>query len=645
MGDDEQRAITDELVRAFNRLSQGDFSVRLPRTYTRDTEDLLVYFVNLVAQQLGELTEARERQHRELEERIAQLGQLFVELASGDFSVRAPRDDSGDPMDVLAFLFNSTAEEIGGAFREVDEQRALLEAVFESMPEGVLVVGRDGLIEGGNRVLSVLLERDSSELIGLNPLDLVHSSDRPLLERALEEGIAKPLRDLQLRAITPKGEAIVLTLNASPRFDVDGASDGVVAVLRDEREMREMRARLQMSDRLATVGTIAAGVAHEVNNPLAFVLANLDFVQEELDVLYRGSTLSVEDIEEIKRALEASRGGADRVRQIVQELKAFSRAEPENISAVELHKLADSALAFVRNEARHHARLIKELAPTPSVHANEGRLLQVVINLVQNAAQAIPLGNVAHHAITVRTGTTDGGDAFLEVADTGCGIEPAKMQRIFDAFYTTKPVGVGTGLGLSIVDRIVHDAEGRIDVESEVGVGTQFRVTLPAARGSVPSPTHQRVVHSFPPPAIRTRVLVVDDEEEIGHVARRLLARDHEVVVVSNGFAALAEIDVHTYDVILCDLLMPQMTGMQVYEALESSDPELRERVIFMSGASDHAQVISFIERCQNSFVAKPFDASTLRGAIRETLGRASDLPTGTVARASSSRAPSSDFD
>ena len=627
MSDESAQALTDQLVRAFVRLSQGDFSVRLERTFARDTEDLLIFFVNLIAEQLGDLTVARERQHRELEERVAQLGGHFVELAAGDFDVRAPRDDSGDPMDVLAFLFNSMAEEVGGAFREVEGQRSLLEVVFESMQQGILLISQAGLIEGSNRVMAELFDRPVEVLIGVNPLDLVHPGEREMLAAAFRSGLANPIRDLPLRVLRPSGEDILLTLNASARLDVLGQFDGAVAVVRDEREVHEMRARLQMSDRLATMGTVAAGVAHEINNPLAFVLANLDFALEELDTLKQGGALSQEDLEEVLRALDATRGGAQRVRQIVQELKAFSRSDHEDVSTIALDKLVDSAIGFVRNEARHHARLVKELSPTPPVHANEGRLLQVVINLVQNAAHAIPLGDVENQRIAIRTGRTDSGDAFLEVTDTGCGIDPTKLQRIFEAFYTTKPAGVGTGLGLSIVERIVREAGGSIEVDSQIGAGTRFRVILPAASGSSPSPTRARVVHSFPPPAARTRLLIVDDEVEIGRAAERILNIDHDVTVVTSGFEALAEIDVRRYDVVLCDLLMPQLTGMQLFEALGRTHPELRDRMILMSGAPEHAAVRPFLEEVPNTFVAKPFDAATLRRAIRETLGRMSMTP------------------
>jgi signal transduction histidine kinase len=252
-------------------------------------------------------------------------------------------------------------------------------------------------------------------------------------------------------------------------------------------QLEEANAQLLFADRLATVGQLAASVGHEINNPLAFILSNLSYVREELERL-PGVTNSLAR-EEMLEALSEAREGAERVRLLVQDLKMLSRADDVESGPVDMGAVLRSASKMAAHEIRHRARLVVESDGVPPVHGNGARLCQVFLNLLINAAHAITPGQVARNEIRLVARAGPDSRVTVEVSDTGCGISPENLERIFQPFFTTKPRGVGSGLGLSVCHRIITAHEGRISVESAPNKGTTFRVSLPvhtAERSSEP---------------------------------------------------------------------------------------------------------------------------------------------------------------
>jgi PAS domain S-box-containing protein len=394
-----------------------------------------------------------------------------------------------------------------------------------------------------------------------------------------------------------------------------GAPVRILGTVVDMSEREEMRARLALADRMASVGTLAAGVAHEINNPLAYVIANLDYARQEIEDAV-ASQLRL-DSEEVPRALREAREGAERVRLIVKDLKTFSRPDDARLERVDLRRAIDSAVTLAWNELRHRARLVKAYQPVPEVWANEARLGQVFLNLLINAAQAIPEGAADRNEICVSTRMDEQGRVVVEVQDTGAGIPEEIRSRVLEPFFTTKPLGEGTGLGLSICHGIIRSLGGELHFDSEVGKGTTFRVLLPQHAPEKSERSAEQVVVA----PKRIRILAVDDEPLVLNALRRTLGSEHQVTLFNRPQDVLKWLEKgEPWDLILCDLMMPEMTGMEFHAELSQRRPEWAGRVIFVTGGAFTAGARDFLSQSAAPFVEKPFDPKTLRQVIHEQL-------------------------
>jgi CheY-like chemotaxis protein len=275
-----------------------------------------------------------------------------------------------------------------------------------------------------------------------------------------------------------------------------------------------------------------------------------------------------------------------------------------------------------RNELRHRARFAADFRPVPLVEADEGRLTQVFLNLLANAAHAIPLGQADRHRICARTYTDEDGHAVMEIEDSGAGIPEAIKSRVFDPFFTTKPVGQGSGLGLSICHGIIQSMGGEIGFESEPGRGTTFRVRLPPAQQQTPerrSSGSMKIAASV----ARARVLVVDDEAAIGRAVARALS-PHAVDVVSSAHHALRKIETTDYDVVLTDVMMPQTSGIELFERLRERGDDLSHRVVFMTGGTFDQRMQDALESLPNRKLEKPIAIEKLRNVVADLRARRS---------------------
>ena len=390
-------------------------------------------------------------------------------------------------------------------------------------------------------------------------------------------------------------------------------------------EHRELQARLAQTDRLTSLGTLTAGVAHEINNPLAYLLLNLSYVSDELPKLLAHQLETMDDrAQEVCLALDHARNGAERIRDIVRSLKTFSRPENETLAPIDVALVLDATLAMVGNEIRHRANVIKEYSTAPKVIANEARLGQVFLNLLLNAVQALPERHYDSNEIRVVLRKTSSDHVVIEVHDNGVGIAPQIRGRIFEPFFTTKPVGIGTGLGLAICHGIITSLGGSLSVESEVGKGSVFRVELPGAGHGAEATAASRASPGDPIIQVaksRGRILIVDDEPIVSVSLRQLLSKEWDVIAVTSAREALAHIESgEQFGAILCDLLMPQMDGPELYDELRTIAPQQADKMVFITGGAFTIRARDFLERVPNPHVSKPFDVEALRTLLRDRM-------------------------
>ncbi len=490
---------------------------------------------------------------------------------------------------------------------------ANMRALIERSPVAILV-HRHGRFVYVNPAAVALCGYDrADEIVGRDVLDLPPAEEHEIVTQRIEQlaasGEVPPIAGRMLR----RDGRIIHVEGESIQLDFDGQRSHVT-IVRDVTERDAMVARMAMADRMVTVGTLAAGVAHEINNPLAYVATNLEVLSAELPRLPTCTTPRGD----LRAMVADAREGVERVSAIVRELRALARPDREPRGPVDIAAVLASSIKLVDNELRHRARVIQSFAPDlPRVHAHASRLGQVFLNLLLNAAQAIVEGHADENTLTVRASTTaDGSHVCVEIEDTGCGIPPAILHRIFDPFFTTKPPGSGMGLGLAITHQIVRELDGQIAVDSRRGRGSTFRVLLPGDHSPPPPP--ELVPRA--PAAPRARILLIDDEAAVGRSLAALLDDSHDVVPVTCAAAGLELLGGgETFDVILCDLMMPEVSGIDMYQRLGEPD---RRRVIFMTGGAFTQQAREFLAGLDRAPLEKPFSEHELRKAIERTLAR-----------------------
>ncbi len=402
--------------------------------------------------------------------------------------------------------------------------------------------------------------------------------------------------------------------------DPAGKPVRLIGALIDVTERNQMQRRLVLSERMASMGTMAAGVAHEINNPLTYVTTNLEFAIDHLSHAPSGTS----DTPKVLEALREAGQGAERVRAVVGDLKKLSRSG-ETCGAVDLLPVIESCLGMAQNEIRHRAQVVRQFSHAPKVFANEARLGQVFLNLLINAAQSIETGAAGRNVIRIRIATDERGRALVDIEDSGSGMSPEALSRIFDPFFTTKPLGEGTGLGLSICHGIVTELGGEIQVWSELARGSTFRVLLPPVSTEALGETGPKGEALVPigrqAAARRGRILVVDDEPLVIRTIERILGRDHDLTTFTSASRALEAIAGGAeVDLVLCDLMMPEVTGMDFHERLGLIRQSLLSRIVFLSGGAFTDGARRFLERSLNRCLDKPFRSQDLRSLVHGLL-------------------------
>ncbi|AKJ03672.1 PAS domain S-box-containing protein [Archangium gephyra] len=536
---------------------------------------------------------------------------------------------------------------LGQAPDTVAELLRHFQATFEQAAVGLAHVGTNGRWLRVNSRLCDMVGYPYQELMELTFQDITHPDDLAADLQQLQQVLAGEISTyaMEKRYFRKSGETIWVNLTVSLVRKPEGAPDYFIAVIEDitrrhraemerdallarehqarteaEQQVRSRSAELDVTrnaliqaERLATAGQLAAGVGHEINNPLSYVLANVTFALEELAERELDETMK-----EVEDALQQARRGAERIRGIVRDLRTFASSKFDSLGTVDVREALEFAVAMAEHQLRLRARLLRDYTPVPSVVGNESRLGQVFLNLLLNATQSLPEGAVSSNQVTLTIRPHQESWVAIEVRDTGCGIPEENLPRLFEPFFTTKPIGEGTGLGLSVCHGIVTSMGGQLQVESKPGRGSTFRVLLPVAGKAVtPEASGDARVRRPGEPEAR-RVLVIDDEPEVIEALARTIGPSHTIERAGSGTRALELLARDAgYDVIFCDLMMPELTGMDLYEVIASKYPELLERMVFMTAGGFTPRAIAFVDQHGPRCIEKPFSPETVRACLR----------------------------
>ncbi len=388
--------------------------------------------------------------------------------------------------------------------------------------------------------------------------------------------------------------------------------------------------RWSSAERMVSLGRLAAGVAHEINNPLAYVLGSIELLERglaEIGALHPEAARTGEIIFDAHSALSNAKDGVERIRSIVKDLTTFSRAVPETRRPLDVEAVLESTLKLAWNELRHRVRIVKSFGGVPELLGDEGRLAQVFLNLILNASQAIPDGRQG--LLTIST-ASEGGKISICIEDDGIGIAPEDLPYVFDPFFVPQEGAPGwsrgpnqahdarAGLGLAICRNIVTALGGAISVVSKLDVGTRFTVTLQAA-GANEAPSVGNRARSRERVNSRARILIIDDEPLLGQTLRFAFQDKHDVEVASSGREVLERLATDAdYDLVLCDLMMPDVSGEHVYRAVSERTPSLLQRFVFMTGGAFTERAQEFLAHFAGRQLEKPFNIDEVESLLSD---------------------------
>ena len=447
-----------------------------------------------------------------------------------------------------------------------------------------------------------LLAATDAELTSAAATDFGHDAGRARVRGDVDASLSPGAPcSADFRVARPSG-----TIVLHSRWEVVRTSIGeavtVFGVTQDVTEQREVEARRSLAERMSCLATFAAGAAHQINNPLTAVMANIDLVAEEIR-----RTAAPERAHELGRMLGDAATCADRIARIVRGLRTFGRDDERPKTLVDVPTAASLAIRLAADRIGGRARIVKRFADdVPRVAAHEPALTYAMVQLLVNAADAMPDTGTPDGEIRITATRDPSGRAAIEIRDTGRGVAKEILGRVFVPFFTTKQAGK-MGMGLSICHGIVTALGGELTVDGDLVTGTRFRMMLPALPAS---PSRLEPTSA--------RVLIVDDEPAVGIALGRIL-RGHEVTVVTRAADARDRIVLgQRYDVILCDLMMPEMNGLEFHEAVSKIAPEVASRIHFVTGGATTPETEAFLSQHPDRWIAKPIDVALVRRVVEQ---------------------------
>ena len=540
-------------------------------------------------------------------------------------SARAVLDASGGVAYYEGAVIDVTRQHQAEA--ELRASEARYRALVDAIPDAIFLFGSDRLCQDARLGALSRMFPPAARCLGAPPEAIFDEALAKLCRAAADTARDGGPVAIEHAAKGPHGDAF---------FDVcvtatDGG--GALVLLRDATSTRRFREWMVRSERLASVGSLATGVAHEINNPLTAVVANTDFARE----LVAQCRVDAEDriarhepafdarasqaLRQAEEALDEVSQGASRIADAVRALKSVAEPSDDVPSSVVLEAVLETAMRVVKNHIRHRAELVRQIERLPPVWGNATRLEDVFVGLLVNAAEAIEPGRADQNEIRIAAREGADGRVVVELSDTGAGIATTEVDRIFDPFYSTKASGRSTGMGLSVCRAILSSLGGEIQVTSTPGKGTTFTVQLLSAK-TAPAPRPTLPVR--PRSRIRGRVAVIDDDAIVGSAFERMLSGEHDVFIAQAAQTVLDALDRgERYDVILCDVMMPVLTGVAFHQIVTERHPDQAPAIMFISGGVFTDDMRRYLAQIPNVTLEKPVLPGTLLRAVGEQVERA----------------------
>ncbi len=506
--------------------------------------------------------------------------------------------------------------------RQLRAALSRIEVLFNGMEEAAVLQDNEGRLLASNPAAKTLLQLSEDMLMTLPPpgsswrflneaLEPMDAQELPFM-RAVSTGQSQ--RQVLLAIENAAGFKLWVSASSHPILEA-GVVTSVVTTLQDqtegkrlEEEREELRARLFRYDRLATVGTLAAGVGHEINNPLNVVSASLHYLDDELAA---ESGLPGVESARLRDSVTEAQAASKRIAGIVAGLRSYSD-EDSQVRELTICDCIGLARRMTRNELSQVADLRVDVPPKLSVYADESRLVQVLINLIVNAAASFSNREKSHNHILLRAYPKEGGQVTIEVKDNGSGIPQEIQASIFDPFFSTRNGSQSGGIGLSVSKSILSQMGGQIEFESVEGSGSSFRIHLPNGSPSEVVPSRISQVSRLKP-----KLLLIDDEPSACRALSRVFAKDFEVVSESVSNLALQRLSSgEEFDAIICDIVMPDLSGPELYDLAVRDNPDVGERFIFVTGGAIYPELEVFLARTERPVFNKPLDISALKQAI-----------------------------
>jgi len=505
--------------------------------------------------------------------------------------------------------------------RSTSESSRLAEERFERLVETIATsvwILRQSRIIYANPAGADLLKYERTRLIGVRFDELIAQEDvDSFAENAARAERGEPVAPREYHVFSRDGRPLIIEIS-SVALEYDGGA-AVVSFGRDVTLRKRLELELLQADRLSALGLLAGGMAHALNNPLTYVVLNLEHVARHLPQL---AFDSAGQAEVLARLVEAKQG-AERMATTVKRMRSLARTDESVGKVVDLRHVLESVVELVGHEIHHRGRLTTRFEDVPLVLANESKIEQICLGLLLFAAQMLPDDTSVRHEVRLTLETDERNFAVLEIVCEGCRVEPMEIERLFAPFTATEEGRIRSA-GLSVCCSLVEQLGGNIVAEALAGTGLLLRTTIPCAPVQRPAPSS---VRTGPPSTQapvnlgRARILLVDDDPGVGNALRLLFEGGHDVRCFEDPQAALRELLAEPgYDLVFCDLMMPELTGIDIYQVLRFNRPGYESKMVFMTGGAFTPATARFLQQVPNERIEKPFNVKILQRLVQKAV-------------------------